>query len=587
MTFIRHEACPECGSKDNLAVYEDGGKYCFGCHYTVPSLQYLEDAKTNTKIKVRSAASSKADPVVKEKTVSKELITEEQNQELKDKTELSGNGYRGISDEVLKFYGCRTEYDGDEVYARYYPYTIEGKLAGYKCRVHPKVFGGNIGNTGKDCDLYGQFRFNKGKYILVVEGEEDAHAAYQMFLEYARSKNSDFVTAVVSLGLGVGSHKQLANNYEFLNNFEHIILGFDSDDAGSEALDKAIAVLPKGKVKIAKWTKDKDPNEYLKKNNAKQFLADFYNAQTYVPAGVLGSNKLYDRMMEQTRVEKLPFPSIMKELNDMLAGGLSLGHIYNIAAGTGIGKTSLINEIIYHWIFNSPHTIGIVSMELAAGQYAEAIYSRHVSRKLAMMQSEEKIRFLESDRSRNLGKVLFETEDGSPRFYLCEDRDGSVEQLQDVIEQMVISSGCKVIVIDPLQDVLDGLSIDEQAVFLKWAKSMIKSHGIAFIFINHKRKSGADAKSGDMEEDDIHGSSTIIKSASANILLSRNKTAEDEIERNTTKIKLSKNRLVGLTGPAGELYYDNYTHTLHRKVEYFADHPELIKQQPTKEKMQF
>lgn len=36
--FVSHEPCPECGSKDNLARYADGGAYCFGCkHYEAPS----------------------------------------------------------------------------------------------------------------------------------------------------------------------------------------------------------------------------------------------------------------------------------------------------------------------------------------------------------------------------------------------------------------------------------------------------------------------------------------------------------------------------------------------------------------------
>ena len=30
--FLRHEPCPKCGSKDNLARYEDHG-FCFGCGY--------------------------------------------------------------------------------------------------------------------------------------------------------------------------------------------------------------------------------------------------------------------------------------------------------------------------------------------------------------------------------------------------------------------------------------------------------------------------------------------------------------------------------------------------------------------------
>lgn len=31
--FLRHEPCPKCGSKDNLGVWDDGHKYCFGCGY--------------------------------------------------------------------------------------------------------------------------------------------------------------------------------------------------------------------------------------------------------------------------------------------------------------------------------------------------------------------------------------------------------------------------------------------------------------------------------------------------------------------------------------------------------------------------
>ena len=32
-TFVRHEPCPSCGSRDNLGRFSDGHGYCFGCHY--------------------------------------------------------------------------------------------------------------------------------------------------------------------------------------------------------------------------------------------------------------------------------------------------------------------------------------------------------------------------------------------------------------------------------------------------------------------------------------------------------------------------------------------------------------------------
>lgn len=32
--FVKHESCPKCGSRDNLARYSDGGAFCFGCRFT-------------------------------------------------------------------------------------------------------------------------------------------------------------------------------------------------------------------------------------------------------------------------------------------------------------------------------------------------------------------------------------------------------------------------------------------------------------------------------------------------------------------------------------------------------------------------
>lgn len=34
--FLYHEPCPKCGSRDNLGVWNDGHKYCFGCGHHVP-----------------------------------------------------------------------------------------------------------------------------------------------------------------------------------------------------------------------------------------------------------------------------------------------------------------------------------------------------------------------------------------------------------------------------------------------------------------------------------------------------------------------------------------------------------------------
>lgn len=448
------------------------------------------------------------------------------------------------------------------------------------------LFGKQTSSTQKGCVKYnysgkvmcltmpsGSLLVKQGNSISVT-GNCDALSAYQMINDYNKSKGWDYETAVVSPTVGANSQRQIAGQYKFFDSFENIILCFDNDKAGQSALEEVVKVLPKGKVKIMSM-RHKDANEYLTKGKAQQFLNDFYDAKPYTPVGVLGSGQLYDKIVEQASITKVPFPPFMRKLNDMMIGGIPLGHIINIAAGTGLGKTTYITEIVYHWIFHSEHKIGIVSMELDAGQYGETLLSRHLSRKLALIKDKEtKQRVLVSDDTRAKAKELFYSDDDQHRFYLLDNRDGSIEEIQNTIEELVVSCGCKIIVLDPLQDVLDGLSNEDQALFMKWCKGLIKSHGVTIILINHVRKSASGAanssEGNSFTEEEIQGSSTIIKSASFNILLSRNKYSEDPIERNTTKVLLSKNRIYGLTGPAGEVYYENETNTLHDKEEYFA-----------------
>jgi len=43
--FVRHESCPRCSSKDNLGVWSDGHKFCFGCRYYLAPPDSVENLK--------------------------------------------------------------------------------------------------------------------------------------------------------------------------------------------------------------------------------------------------------------------------------------------------------------------------------------------------------------------------------------------------------------------------------------------------------------------------------------------------------------------------------------------------------------
>lgn len=561
--FKYHAPCPNCGSKDNLAVYDDGSYFCFShCGYKSPSIEYIESKKDERPSRVKPYRKEPMEQIEAVKST-KPPITESENSKVKSETSTKTHGYRGLKEEITKLFGVRQAFDADgNVIEQYYPCTQEGQLVGYKVREEPKNFF-SIGRTGADVELFMQFKFNRGgKYVLLVEGELDALSAYQMLSEYNKNRGSDFETAVVSATIGANAKKQIAAQYKFFDSFENIILCMDNDSAGAKAEEDLLKYLPKGKVKIMP-RRFKDANEYLTKGQQKEFITDFYNAKKQVPVGVLPSDQLYERLLQQAHTSKLPWPEFMGDLNSYFKGGLPFGHIVNIAAATSVGKTTLVNELLYYWIFNSPHKCGIVSMELDAGQYIEALLSRHLGRKLVLIEDEtEKLNYLQREDIKQKANLLLKDEEGSPRFYLLDNRDGSVEEIQQTIEELVVSCGCRVIVIDVLQDIIAALPLDEQELFLKWSKSLIKSHGVILVYINHTRKTSAGQNAAD-DEQSIHGSSSIIKSASVNIMLKRDKLAEDPIVRNKTDIIVHKNRIFGLTGPAGAVYYDNETHTLH------------------------
>lgn len=562
--FIKHVNCEKCGSSDAKALYEGGSSYCWSCQAVKPSEEFKEQNSNNSK-KVKTTI-SKENMEIKPST--KPVITSEENAFIKSETGVAGKDFRFLKDATTKQFGVRYAYDYEtqEVIEQYYPVTQEGQISGYKIREVPKNFFSK-GRTGADCDLFMQFKFNRGgKYIMITEGELDALSAYQMISEYNKSKNSDFETAVVSPTTGANSYKQIAAQYKFLDMFDQIIIAYDNDKAGKEATEKLLTVLPKGKVKIMHM-RFKDANEYLEKGEDKAFVSDFYNAKMHVPAGVVGSSQLYEKLLESATVEKIPLPPFMSKLDAMI-GGVELGTIGIFAAGSGAAKTTVANELIYYWLFNSPHKVGVVSLELTCSQYAQAMLSRHIENKISLIRDpDEKVKFLKQAKVKEKASELFLDDNGNDRFMVIDERDGSVEVLQDKIEELIIACGCKVIILDPISDIMDGLDVGGQAIFMKWCKSMIKNYNVTFLMIAHIRKSGnnkdAASTGAFIPEEAISGSSTIFKSASWVVMMMRDKYNEDPVVKNTTNLVCSKNRSGGETGDAGKLYYDNQSHRLH------------------------
>ncbi len=340
-----------CGSSNALGPYEhedsETGEVWYDAHCYSCKQHFNKEELHNSSLGPELGVESTTGEVKERKKFSlvtkQPPMTKDEVLHFIESKSYSSGDYRGIKDKYSKFYGHLTELDSSgKVIARYYPETQAGFVTGYKCRNHPKDFRyGKVGATGLACELSGQVKFKTGgKYLLIVGGEEDKAAAYQMLDEsqQARKQTGFSAIPVVSPTAGEGSAaKQVAAQYEFCDQFDNIIIGMDNDEAGKEATEALIKVLPKEKVKIATWTK-KDPNKMLNLGMSKQFVRDFYQAKPVIKSVIKTSSDLMEDMAEELLRPRITLPDYMHKLQQMTRGGLLQGRIYNIIGDTSVGK---------------------------------------------------------------------------------------------------------------------------------------------------------------------------------------------------------------------------------------------------------
>ena len=566
--------CPACRKKgedhagDNFYWYGDGkGGYCWKCNYTVLS----DDEAGKRGIDVFDWTNE-----LEEEVSTKEPLTKEEIEKIKGYTTQRGYDLRGIPDWAYAPFYVRHKVDtatGKPV-EQYYPIFKNGVLTGFKVRQLPKTFY-TVGSMGAESDLFGQhkFRNSNSKKVLITAGEVDAMSAYAML----NKPDSEYEpTPVVSAVVGeTASFKQLKNHYEWLNRFEQIIVCYDNDHAGQNAVKKLVDVLPKGKMYVMNIDL-KDANEMLVQDRSRHFLNAFLKAKPYTPDGVVSSAEVMDDVIVHVQTKKIPLPPFMHRLQKLMASGIPTGCIVNLGGASGQGKSTLADEMLYYWIFNSPYKVGILSLESDTGSYGTKLLSRHLETKIELIESiDEKLELLQSEDVIAKSNELWCTPDGQPRFYLIDERDGGLESVKEQIMRMIVQCDCRLIIIDPTTDLIDSLTNEQQAAFMSWQKGLVKSHKVTIINILHTRKTVQGQKAGStgasLHEEDFHGNSSLYKSAAANILFSRNKESDDEVEKNTMYLKLTKCRWTGNTSPvAGKYYYDNKSHKLYDFDDYWS-----------------
>jgi twinkle protein len=523
-SFIKHEPCPDCGSKDNLARYSTGQGYCFSCGRWEPPTE--------------------GEGLVE----NKETITRENSMQ-----QFQGNygdiADRGLGREVTKKYGVTLQYGQDGYITKHcYPYYNKdtSEHIGNKIRTVANkdfIFEGKSSSAG----LFGQNIFKEGgKYITITEGEIDAMAVHQMFGNKYAS---------VSLRSGAsGASRDIKNSLEYLESFDTVVLCFDNDKPGEEAIKSVVDLFSPNKIRICRLPL-KDAGEMLITASIAEFTRAWWDAKGYTPDGIISSEDTWDILMEDINVESIPYP--WSGLND-LTYGFRQGELVTITSGSGMGKSQMTRELEHYLLRTTKDNIGILALEETIKNTTLGIMSIEANLPLHLKKEETDEVELRSywDKTLGTGRIKLFDHFGST----------SEDNLLSKVRYLAKGLDCKWIILDHLSIVVSDQEgyLDERkqidSVMTK-LRQLVAETGIGMFLVSHLRRpmGKGHEEGGQISLSELRGSASIAQLSDMVIGLERNQQAEDELSRNTTTVRVLKNRFSGLTGPATTLQYDKFT----------------------------
>ena len=525
--LLHKEQCEDCAkqgkdtSKDNLAVYSDGQTHCFSCgkHGFVKDNKH-ETVQTNTK--------------------------KDDDSWIHDyRGEFCSLTDRNLRAETLEKFKVKCEKDADgKIIKHHYPYyNQKGEMVGMKTRlVDSKKFFCS-GNASSDNQLFGQNLFQAGgKFVTVLEGEIDALSGFEA---------SGSRWANVSVGVGVQCVANIKANLEWLDSFETVVICFDNDEVGRESAQKIAPLLGPNKCKILTLAKYKDVSDYVSNNDSKAYIDEWWNySKEYTVSGVATVEDMRNALLDYRDTELIPLPESFGNLNYMMRGGIARGELVSIIAHTSIGKTTILNELIYHFATKTKEKIGCFMVEDSIDETIRKVVSVSTGENLQLVKPKEL----------NVDSIMDEALDigFASRIQLHNDGGGSIdlEEMFSKIRYFVKGLNCTVILVDPLHTAIKNLSNENIEEVMDRFIKLCKETKVAVILSTHTRKPDDGSHPHKISEYDVKGSGAIPQACHTNILFSRDKLAEDEYTKNSTRIRVPKLRRTGQTGEGGWTYFN-------------------------------
>ncbi len=530
-----------CGSYALQVFQKDDGSYdgfCFACGKAEPNP--YKDKPEGYKPQVVFKSPAQVEEEIKE-------IREYKTVNLPD---------RKLKKEYLEYFDIKiglSEEDGVTPHSHYYPYYRQGELVGYKVRIidNKKMFA--IGST-KDVSLFGwkQATDAGGKKLFITEGELDAVALFQIMKEHNKGNQyADLNPAVVSLPHGAGTAAKQLSKFlpEIRKHFKEIILVFDNDQPGKEAVEASLKIIPDALVASLP---EKDANDCLIAGKSKAcYNACQFNAQKPKNTRLVSGDDLHETAKEPP-VWGVSWP--WKHITEATRG-IRTGETIYIGAGQKQGKSEVVNTLTAHFIREYGWKVFLVkpeennkkSYKLVAGKLAGKIF--HDPKIAFDMEAYEK---------------AGETLKGHLTLLNLYQHVGW-ETLKTDIRQAA-ADGCKAIMIDPITNLTNGMdaasaNVKLQEIAQELSAMALDLDVVIFIFCHLRNPDSGTPheRGGEVLSSQFAGSRAMARSCNLMLGLEGNRDPNlSPEERNIRTLVLLEDREFGETGRF-KLYWDKKT----------------------------
>ncbi len=573
------KACCPYHREDTPSFIYDRKTYrfhCFGCNVTVDVIDVLmEKGKTfidATKWLCERAGIDFTCPEQHVKTIPRYRYPHEESRENDMAKVYEYLGSRGISKATVDYLDIRADKNGNVAFHTYDQYdtlTVVNYRASHKI---DKSSSENKCWFQKNADaadvLFNMNRINNTKPLVITEGQIDCASVIE----------AGYLNCV-SILKGSQGMGWIENCWEWLQQFDEIIVFSDGDEAGLKMRNEVINRLGAMKCKYVEIPKQlihkptgrevdvKDANEILQ-CQGKEYLLELINTAKDIP--ITSVAKLSEiKELNPTEMDgfEVGIKELDKELMKIFTGGVTL-----LTGLPSAGKTTFLNQIVLH-AMDSGYKTFLFSRELlngmSKGWFTQVAAGR---RNMHSIKLPNGIDFwvVNDDAKDDITKHY------DDMFYIYKDEEeNSEDKLFESMELCATKKGLRLFIIDNLMTVQlkAANNADTNKAQTDFMNRLIKfsmKYDVVVVCIAHPRKIQGGT---DIGLFDVAGSQNIVNLATRTIGLKRVKEEDKNNPSNKyygydVVISVIKDRIFGSTKEI-PVYYDKIDRRFFSSYEEF------------------